>query len=301
MPINTGSIPKALWPGINEWWGNFYNDWVKEYPNILDVESSDQAYEDDVQITGFGLAPVKGEGAAVTYDDEIQGFTQRYTHLSYALGYIVTMEEEMDNLYAKVAKNRTRALARSMNQTKENVAANVYNRAFNSSYTGGDGVEMIATTHPSDAGNYSNHITTSSDISEAAIEDLLIQISQATDARGLKVKLQPLSLVVPTDLYFDANRIIKSALQNDTANNALNVIKSTNQFPRGIVQNHFLTDTDAWFIRTDCPDGLKLFQRMPIRFSHDNDFSTENHLYKAMERYAVGWTDPRGIYGSPGS
>ena len=287
--------------GIKAWWGSVYNEHAPEYPDLFDKDTSEQAYEEDVQATGMGLAPVKAEGSKVRYDTQLQGFTTRYTNVTYGLGYIVTREEEEDNLYEKVAMGRTKRLAFSMNQTKENVAANVYNRAFNSSFTGGDGVELLATDHPSRAGTWQNELTNAADLSEASLEDLLILIMKATDDLGLNISLMGRCLIVPPDLAFEAERIVKSTLQNDTANNAINAIRNMGLLPEGVKVNHYLTDTDAWFVRTNCPDGLKCYQRRPIDFTMDNDFDTENHKYKSTERYSFSWTDPRGLYGSPGA
>lgn len=299
--ITTGNFPKALWPGINKWWGTFYNEHTEEFPMLFDKETSDKAYEEDVLTPGFGLAPVKAQGASVTYDSEQQGFVSRYTHVAYALGFIVTREEMKDNLYAEVGKRRTRKLAFSMRQTKENVAANVYNRAFNSSFTGGDGKELLATDHPTLSGDQSNELAVAADLSEAALEDLSIQVMNATNDRGLKISLMCTKLIVPPALWFEANRILKSVLQNDTANNAVNALKATNAIRDGIGVNHYLTDTDAWFLRTNAPEGLKCFEREAIDFSEDNDFDTDNAKYKAYERYSFGWTDWRSLYGSPGA
>lgn len=301
--INTGSHPKALWPGIREWWGREYNTHQEEWKQLVDVETSSMNYEEDVQITGFGLVPVKDQGASTTYDSEIQGFTTRYTHLSYSLGYIVTQEELEDNLYEKVSKTRARALAFSFQQTKENVVANIYNRAFNSSFVGGDGVELLSTAHPNTSGGtFSNELTVAADLSEVSLEDMIIQMMGATDDRGLLISLMPQSLIVPRQEWFNANRILKSTLQNDTANNATNVLKATNAIPGGIVMNHYLTDQNAWFLRSNIRPGtgLKFYQRVPISFTQDNDFDTDNAKAKSRERYSVGWTDPRALWGSAG-
>lgn len=300
--ITSGNHPKALWPGVKTWWGRFYNEHQKEYVNLFDGDTSDKSYEEDVQTTGFGLAPVKSQSQSVQYDSEQQGYISRMTHVAYALGYIVTKEEMDDNLYEKVSKTRTQALAFSMNQTKETVAANIYNRAFNSSYTGGDAKELLATDHPnSTGGTFSNELATPADLSETAIEDLVIQIMGAQNDRGLQINLMPQSLIVPRQVWFEANRIVKSTLQSNTANNNINAIKDLNIFPKGIILNHYLTDTDAWFIRTNAPRGMIHYTRKAIEFTKDNDFDTENAKAKAYERYSFGWTDPRGLYGSAGA
>jgi len=298
--ITTGTHPKALWPGIKEWWGRSYSEHPEEYVDLFDKETSDKAYEEDVEITGFGLAPVKAQGTAINYDVESQGAVTRYTHVAYALGYVVTFEELRDDLYEVVSKRRAKQLAFSMRQTKENVGANVFNRAFSSSYTGGDGVSMINSSHPTVAGNQSNVLTTAADMSEAAIEDLTIQIMQAQNAKGLRISLMPQSLHVPVQLFYEANRILKSVLQNDSSNNAINVLKATNVFPKGIKMNHYFTSATAWFIRTNAPAGLKMYERDAVTFDQDNDFDTKNAKAACYERYSMGWSDWRGVFGTPG-
>lgn len=299
--ITTGNHPKALWPGIKAWFGRIYDEHAVEYTDLFDMDTSDRAYEEDVEVTGFGLAPVKPEGGSVSYDSEVQGYVARYTHVAYAMGYICTYEELRDNLYEVVSKRRAQALAFSARQTKENVAANVYNRAFTAAYSGGDGKELLATDHPSLAGDWSNELSPAADLSEAALEDLIIQIMGATNSRGLKISLMPQSLHVPRQLWFEANRILKSTLQNDTANNAVNVLKATNALPKGIKVNHYFSDTDAWFVRTNAPRGMIMYQREEYSFDTDNDFSTKNALAAFYERYVPRWTDPRGLYGSAGA
>lgn len=298
--ITTGAHPKALWPGIKAFWGRSYAEHPEEFVDLFDRETSDKAYEEDVEITGFGLAPVKNQGASINYDVESQGAVTRYTHVAYALGYVVTYEELRDDLYEVVSKRRSKMLAFSMRQTKENVAANVFNRAFNSSYVGGDGVSMISNAHPTTSGNQSNVLTTAADLSEAAIEDLNIQIMQAQNNKGLRISLMPQSLHVPVQTFYEANRILKSVLQNDTANNAINVLKATNAFPKGIKVNHYFTSATAWFVRTNAPDSLKYYERDAISFDQDNDFDTKNAKAACYERYSVGWSDFRGVYGTPG-
>ena len=298
--ITTGAHPKALWPGVHAWWGRMYNEHKEEFPELFDEASSDQAYEEDVEITGFGLAPVKVQGETLYYDSESQGAVTRYTHVAYALGYIVTYEELRDNLYASVSKTRAKALAFSMRQTKENVAANVYNRAFNATYTFGDGTTLISTAHPTLAGNQSNQLTTAADLSEASIEDLVIQIMQTQNNRGLRISALPKSLHVPVQLWFEANRIYKSILQNDTAQNAINVLRATNVFPEGIKVNHYFTSATAWFIRTNVPNGLRYFNRESASFDQDNDFDSKNAKAACYERYSFGSTDFRGIFATPG-
>ncbi len=299
--ITTGNHPKALWPGIKAWWGRSYNEHPVEWTDLFDRETSDKAYEEDVQVTGFGLAPKKPEGASTHYDSETQGYTTRYTHVAYSLGYIVTYEELRDNLYEVVSRRRAAALAFSMRQTKETVLANVYNRAFSATQVGGDGKELLATDHPTLSGVQSNELAVAADLSEASLEDLTIQIMGATNDRGLKISIMPQSLIVPRQLWFEANRILKSTLQNDTANNAINALKATNALPGGIKVNHYLTDADAWFVRTNAPRGMICYDREAVSFDQDNDFDTKNAKACAYERYKALWTDFRGLYGSPGA
>lgn len=299
--ITTGAHPKALWPGVKAWFGRTYDEHKEEFPDLFDTDTSEKSYEEDVEVTGFGLAPVKAQGASIAYDTESQGSLQRYTHIAYGLGYIVTYEELRDNLYEVVSKRRAQALAFSMRQTTENVAANVYNRAFNTSYTYGDGKALIVSDHPTVSGSQSNVMATAADLSEAALEDMLIQIMGATNARGLKISLMPRSLIVPRQLWFTANRILKSTLQNDTANNAVNVLKATNALPDGIKMNHYLSDQDAWFIRTNAPRGMLHYERDAMTFDQDNDFDSKNAKAAAYMRRSFGNSDFRGIFGTPGA
>lgn len=299
--ITTGNHPKHLWPGVHDFFGQSYSDHREEWRDLFDVKSSTMSYEELVQDTGFGLAPIKTQGASVSYDTDAQGFTKRFTHVVYALGFIVTREERDDNQYTKVATKRAGSLKRSMIQTKENVCANVYNRATTSGYTGGDGVVLLSASHPTLSGNQSNILATPADLSEQAIEDMIIQIMGAKDDRGLTIKLMPQSLHIARQNWFEANRILKSTLQNDTANNAINVLRAENMLPGGVKPNHYFTDADQWFIRTDCPDSMVFFQRDPLEFTKDNDFDTENAKAKARERYSCSHGDWRGVYGSPGA
>jgi len=298
--ITTGNHPKALWPGMHKFWGREYNEHPQEWSQIFDSQSSEKNYEEDAEVTGFGLAPRKAQAAAISYDSESQGATTRYTHVTYGLGYIVTREELEDNLYEIVSKRRIKALAFSVRQTEETVAANVLNRAFNTSYTGGDGKAMIVSDHATLAGSQSNVLTAAADFSEASLEDLIIQIMQATNSRGLKIKLMPQKLVIPPAVAFDAHRVVKSALQSGTANNDANAVKDMG-LVKDIVVNHYLTDSDAWFLTTNAPNGLIRFNRRSTEFKQDNDFDTENAKAKSTLRFSLGWTDWRGIYGTPGA
>lgn len=299
--ITTGQIAALLRPGLNARWGTVYDKHPTEYTDLVDVFTSDMAYEEDQELTGFGLAPIKTEGASIAYDTAGQGPVTRYRHLAYALGFIITREAIKDNQYERIGMQRTGNLAFSMQQTKENVVANLYNRAFNSSYTGGDGKELLATDHPSIAGTWSNELATSADMSEASLEDLVVQVMQANNSRGMKIALRPTRLIVAPGAYFEAIRILQSTGQVGNSNNDINALKATGIFAGGAVVNHYLTDPDAFFIRTNVPDGLKLFQREAVEFDQDGDFDTYNLKYKAYERYSVGWTDPRSLFGSPGA
>lgn len=299
--ITTASHPKALWPGIKAWWGQVYDEHPEEYSKLFDSDTSSQNYEEDVQLTGFGLAPRKSEGSGVQYDSEIQGFTTRYTHIAYALGYIVTKEELDDNLYEQVSRRRAAALAMSFRQTKENVGANIYNRAFNGSYTGGDGVSLCATNHPNvSGGTFANKPTVDADLSEASLEDAMIAVMGFQNDRGLLINVMPKSLVVARQNWYNANRIMKSVYTPSSANNAVNVLVATNALPEGIVMNHYLTSPNAWFLRTNIQNGMKYYSRVGIQFDQDNDFDTMNAKAKGYERYSFGWTDPRAIYGVNG-
>jgi hypothetical protein len=299
--ITTGQVAKLLKPGLNAIWGRDYTEHAKEYTDLFDVETSDMNYEEDVEMTGFGLAPVKSQGASTVYDTESQQTITRYTHVAYSLGFIITREEMDDNLYEKKGRTRAQALAFSFRQTKENVAANVYNRAETSGYNGGDGVVLLSTAHPTLSGNQSNKLATAADLSEASLEDLCIQIMNAQNNRGLKIAIKPRSLIVPPALAFEAARILKSTGQSGTANNDINALRSMGMFPEGVKVNHYLTDTDAYFVRTDIPQGMKLFQRVSPEFKQDGDFDSDNLKMKGYERYSTGWTDFRALYGSMGA
>ena len=299
--ITTGNHPKALWPGVKAWFGRQYDEHKEEHVDLFDSDTSDKNYEEYVELTGFGLAPVKTEGGSTIYDSESQGYISRLVHVAYSLGYICTKEELDDNLYEVVSKRRARALAYSFRQTKENVAANVYNRAFNASYTGGDGVSLISASHPTVTGNQSNQIAVSADMSEAAIEDLIIQIMDAKNSKGLRINLMPESLHVSRQNWFEANRIMKSVLQSGTANNDINALNATNALPKGIKLNHYFSDADAWFLRTNAPEGMKRIQRVNMAFTQDSDFDTDNAKAKGYERYSFGWGDWRALFGSAGA
>ena len=298
--INTGSHPKLLWPGVRAIWGQVYAGHAAEYPELYDWDTSTRAYEENAQILGFGLATVKPEGNSGTFDSETQGIITRFQHIAYSLGYMVTYEEREDNQYAQVSARRATANAFSMNQTVETVAAFLYNNAFSSTYfTTGDGVALCSASHVrATGGTFSNALTPAADLSEAALEDLCIQIMNVQNDRGLQVSIMPQSLHVSTAEWFNANRIMKSVLQSDTANNNINVLKATNAFPGGIKMNHYFTQPSTWFVRTNCPEGMTAFWRQKPDLQQDNDFDTRNSKALAYMRLSVGCTDPRGIFGS---
>ncbi len=293
--ISTGNNPKLLWPGLNAVWGRDYKEHAREYTDLFDVFTSDKNYEEDVEATGFGLAPIATEGGATTYDSESQQTVTRYTHVEYKLGFIITRAERDDNLYEKKGVSRTQALAFSFRQTEENVAANVYNRAQTAGYTYGDGQVLSSVSHPTLAGNQSNRLTTAADLSEASLEDLCIQIMNAQNSRGLRIGLMPKKLIIPPALAFEAARILKSVNQSGTANNDVNALKVMGSIPEMAV-NHYLTDTDAFFIRTNAPQGMKFFRRVATEFGQDGDFDTDNVKYKGYMRFSVGASDFRGLY-----
>ncbi len=299
--INSGSFAKALWPGVNAWYGKAYDEYETEYTKLFDKFTSQKAYEEDVGISSFGLAVVKPEGTPVSYDSERQAFITRYQHVVFALGFIITREMMEDDQYDVVGQRKAQGLAFSMRQTKEVTGANVYNRAFSSSYVGGDGVSLINASHVNiKGGTWSNQIATAADLSEAALEQACIDIAGFTNDAGLLIAVRPESLIIPRQLMFEAKRILMSDGRVATDNNDLNAIKTMGMIPE-IITNHYLTDPDAWFIRTNVPHGMKYFERRADQFDMDNDWDTENAKFKATSRYSFGWTDPRGLYGSAGA
>jgi len=300
--ITTGNHPKALWPGVHAWYGISYNKHPLEWTEIFDIkDASNKAYEEDVEGTGFGLAQIKPQGESISYDGHTQGATSRYTHVVYGLGYIVTEEEEEDNQYEKLARSRAEALAFSMRTTKEIVHADILNNGFTSA-VGADGKELFATDHPTvGGGTQQNELTTAADFSEASLEDLLILIGQAKNSRGLQIGLMGQKLIVPVNLMFEATRVLKSELRSGTAENDINAVRSMGLLPGGVVVNHYLTDTDAWFVTTNAPNGMTHFKRRAMAFQKDSDFDTSNKKHKATERYSAGWSDWRGCFGSPGA
>jgi hypothetical protein len=301
MAISRGQLVKELEPGLNALFGLEYNNYANEHAEIFDTENSDRAFEEEVMLSGFANAPIKAEGTSVSFDSAQETFTARYTHETLALAFAITEEAIEDNLYDRLASRYTKALARSMANTKQVKAANVLNNAFSSSSAGGDGKELCATDHPIVAGTERNELSTAADLNETSLEQSLIDIAALTDERGLKIAAQGTKLIIPSALQFTAERLMKSAGRTGTADNDINAVVSKGMVPQGYVVNHYLTDTDAFFIKTDVPNGLKHFVRAPMKTAMEGDFTTGNVRYKARERYSFGFSDFRGIFGSPGA
>lgn len=300
MAITRANIAKELLPGLNAIFGTSYKEIDDEHRALYEIENSERAFEEEVLMTMFDTAPVKAEGASVTFDDASEGYTARYTHETVALAFAITEEAMEDNLYDTFSKIRTKALARAMANTKQVKAADIFNNGFSSSYNLGDGVPFFSASHPTrSAGNLSN--TVSADLSETSLENALINISLFKDDRGILIGSQAKSLHIPPALQFVAERILRSPARVGTADNDLNAIKTMGMFPGGYTINHRFTDTNAWFIRTDVPNGAKMFERVRLATKMDTDFSTGNILYKARERYSFGVSDWRAYYGSNGS
>jgi len=302
MAINRAQLVKELEPGLNALFGLEYARYENEHEEIFDTETSERAFEEEVMLSGFGEAPVKGEGASVSYDYAQETFTARYSHETVALAFSLTEEAIEDNLYDTLSSRYTRALARSMSQTKQIKAANVLNNGFNSSFPGGDGKELFATDHPTlTAGDQSNEPSTAADLNETSLENAMIDIAAFKDERGLKVNVQARKLIVPPQLQFVADRLLNTPNRVATSVNDINALRNMGMLPEGYTVNHFLTDTDAFFIKTDSPNGLKHFVRSGIKTGMEGDFETGNVRYKARERYSFGFSDWRGMYGSPGA
>ena len=302
MAISRSQLVKELEPGLNALFGLEYNRYENEHAEIFTAEASDRAFEEEVMLTGFGSAPVKEEGSAVTFDQATESFTARYTHETIAMAFAITEEAIEDNLYDRLAARYTRALARSMANTKQVKAANVLNNAFDSNFAGGDGKELCATDHPlATGGTFRNELSTAADLSETSLEQSLIDIAAFVDERGLKIAMQGVKLIIPKELQFTAERILRSPQRVGTADNDINAMASMGMMPQGYIINHYLTDTDAFFIMTDAPNGMKMFVRSPIKTAIEGDFDTGNVRFKARERYSFGFSDPRGIFGSPGA
>lgn len=303
--ISTGSHPKDVWPGIVKHFGHTFDEHPEEFSQAFEVVGSVNSYEERAQYIGLGLAGVKNQGASVSFSETSQGITPRLANATYAIGGIVTREAIDDGQYESVATRLSKAMAFSIRQTQENVSANVLNRGFNSSYlqTNGDGKELFATDHPTAGGTFSNELSVGADLSESSLEDLVIQIMQATDDKGLKISLMPKKLIIHPSEYFNAHRILESVQQSGTANNDTNVLRAKGIIPEGVVTCHYLTDTDAYFVTTNVPMGTGLIyqNRRDVEFTQDNDFDTENAKMKATIRFAAGWVDPRGAYASAGA
>ncbi len=305
MAISRAQLAKELEPGLNSLFGLSYDEYDREYEDIFSIEDSNRAFEEEVLITGFGSAPTKSEGQGVSFDNASESYSACYTHDTVALAFALTEEAIEDNLYDSLGKRYTKALAKSMANTKEGKGADVLNNAFSSSFTGGDGKSLIATDHPlSGGGSAANRATSMADLNETSLEDALIDISGFTDDRGLTISVQASKMIVPSELVFVAERILNSNLRSGTSDNDLNAVRSTGVLPGGYSVNHYLTDPDAFFILTsvtDQGDGLKMFQRSGMETSMEPDFATGNIRYKARERYSFGFSDWRGIYGSQGA
>lgn len=301
MAISRAQLAKELEPGLKALFGLEYDRYENEHSEIFDEESSDRAFEEEVMLGGFGTAPVKSEGGAISFDDAQETYTARYTHETIALAFSITAEAIEDNLYDRLAARYTRALARSMSQTKQIKAASILNNAFSSSSPIGDGGALCSSTHPTLSGNRSNQLAVAADLNETSLEQMLIDIAGFTDERGLKIAVRGMKLIIPKELQFIAERVINSNLRSSTSDNDVNAMKSMGMLPEGAVVNHFLTDTDAFFIKTDAPNGFKMFQRSPIRTAMEGDFDTDNMRFKARERYSFGVSDWRSVFGSEGA
>ena len=301
MAISRAQLAKELEPGLNALFGLEYNRYENEHSEIFEEESSDRAFEEEVMLGGFSTAPVKGEGTAITFDDAQETYTARYQHETIALAFSITEEAIEDNLYDRLASRYTKALARSMAQTKQIKAAAILNNAFSTGSPVGDGAALCSAAHPSLSGNQRNLLSVAADLNETSLEQMLIDIAGLTDERGLKIAVRGMKLIIPKELQFVAERVINSNLRSGTADNDLNAMKSMGMLPEGAVVNHFLTDTDAFFIKTDAPNGFKYFNRSPIKTAMEGDFDTGNMRFKARERYSFGVSDWRCVFGTPGA
>lgn len=302
MAISRAQLQKELVPGLNKLFGLEYAKYPEEYKMVFEIENSDRAWEEELKLSGFGLAQTKAEGAGIVYDSAQEVWSARYTHEVVALGFAITEEAIEDNLYDALAARYTKALAKSMSDTKEIKAASVLNNAFSSSYLGGDGQPLLDTDHPTVAGGVNaNKPSVAVDLNETAIEDMSIQIQKWTDERGLLIAARPKKLMIPVDLSFTAERLLKATMRVGTADNDISAMNSIGVFPEGYAVLHRLTDADAWFVRTDVSNGLKHFVRAPLKTADEGDFETGNFKYKARERYSFGWTDPLALWGSAGA
>ena len=298
MAISRAQLVKELEPGLNALFGLEYKQYGEQWTAIFDTESSDRAFEEEVMLSGFANAAVKPEGQGVQFDDAQETFTARYTNETIALAFAITEEAIEDNLYDRLASRYTKALARSMANTKQVKAAAVLNNGFNAAFAGGDGKALFADDHPTIAGSFRNELQTGSDLNETSLEQALIDIAAMTDERGLKIAARGMKMIIPSELQFTADRLMKSEGRTGTADNDINAVKNMGMVPQGYTVNHFLTNAKKWFIKTDVPNGLKHFVRSPIKTSMEGDFDTGNVRYKARERYVFGFSDPRGVFGS---
>ena len=302
MAINRAQLVKELEPGLNALFGLEYDRYENEHAEIFDSENSDRAFEEEVMLSGFAQAPTKGEGTAVTYDTAQETYTSRYSHETVALAFALTEEAIEDNLYDSLSARYTKALARSMASTKQVKAANVLNNGFSSSFPGGDGKELFALDHPTlTGGDGANEPSTDSDLNETSLENAMIDIAAFKDERGIKINVQARKLIVPPQLQFVADRLLKTPGRVGTSDNDINAMRNMSMLPDGYVVNHYLTDTDAFFIKTDAPNGMKHFVRSPMSTGMEGDFETGNVRYKARERYSFGFSDWRGMYASKGA
>jgi hypothetical protein len=302
MAISRAQLLKELLPGLNALFGLEYNKYGEEHKEIYETETSERSFEEETKLSGFSAAPVKNEGAAIAYDNAQEAWTARYNHETIALGFSLTEEAVEDNLYDTLSARYTKALARAMAYTKQVKAANVLNNGFSATYPGGDGVQLFNTAHPLvSGGTNSNTPAVAADLNETSLENAVIQIAAWTDERGLLIAAKPRKLVVPPALMFVATRLLDTQLRVGTNDNDINAILNNGSIPEGYTVNHFLTDTNAWFLTTDVPNGMKHFVRTPLATSMDGDFDTGNVRYKARERYSFGWSDPLGMFGSPGA
>ena len=302
MAISRAQLLKELLPGLNALFGLEYAKYGEEHKEIFETESSERSFEEETKLSGFTAAPVKNEGAALAYDNAQEAWTARYNHETIAQGFSLTEEAIEDNLYDSLSGRYTKALARSMAYTKQVKAANVLNNGFTPGFNGGDGVPLFSTDHPLVSGGVnSNRPSTNADLNETSLENAVIQIAGWTDERGLLIAAKPVKLVVPPALMFVATRLLETELRVGTADNDINAIKNNGSIPGGYTVNHYLTDTNAWFLTTDVPNGMKHFVRVPLQNSMDGDFDTGNVRYKSRERYSFGFSDPLGMFGSPGA
>jgi hypothetical protein len=302
MAISRAQLLKELLPGLNALFGLEYARYGEEHKEIYEIETSERSFEEETKLSGFSAAPVKNEGSAIAYDNAQEAWTARYNHETIALGFSLTEEAIEDNLYDSLSARYTKGLARAMAYTKQVKSAAVLNNGFSAAYTGGDGVALFSTAHPLVSGGVnSNTPSTQADLNETSLEAAVIQIAAWTDERGLLIAAKPKKLVIPPALQFVATRLLETSLRVGTNNNDINAIKNNGSIPEGYTQNHYLTDTNAWFLTTDVPNGMKMFVRTPLANSMDGDFDTGNVRYKSRERYSFGWSDPLGMFGSSGS